>query len=90
MTDQSLGRYNREPHHRVQKFENARNALERIKAMGVHLTNIGPEGEPARVWRDCECLALTSMCADIVDGNRKLILGMIWSLVLRFSIADIE
>ncbi|KAK4049284.1 alpha-actinin [Microbotryomycetes sp. JL201] len=70
LTEQSLGRYNREPHHRVQKFENARHALERIKEMGVHLTNIGPE--------------------DIVDGNRKLILGMIWSLVLRFSIADIE
>ncbi|GJN94415.1 hypothetical protein Rhopal_007495-T1 [Rhodotorula paludigena] len=27
---------------------------------------------------------------DVVDGNRKLILGMIWSLVLRFSIADIN
>ncbi|KAK4047110.1 hypothetical protein OIO90_006312 [Microbotryomycetes sp. JL221] len=70
LTEQSLGRYNRDPNHRVQKFENARHALERIKQMGVHLTNIGPE--------------------DIVDGNRKLILGMIWSLVLRFTIADIE
>ena len=28
--------------------------------------------------------------ADVVDGNRKLMLGMIWSLVLRFSIADIN
>jgi hypothetical protein len=27
---------------------------------------------------------------DIVDGNRKLILGMVWSVVLRFSIADIR
>ncbi|GAA5962747.1 hypothetical protein JCM21900_001185 [Sporobolomyces salmonicolor] len=70
LTEVSLGRYNREPHHRVQKMENAKQALERIKEMGVHLTNIGPE--------------------DIVDGNRKLILGMIWSLVLRFSIADIN
>lgn len=51
-------------------MENAVKALERIKEMGVHLTNIGPE--------------------DVVDGNRKLILGMIWSLVLRFSIADIK
>ncbi|GAA5892714.1 hypothetical protein JCM6882_000562 [Rhodosporidiobolus microsporus] len=70
LTEISLGRYNRAPYHRVQKMENAKQALERIKEMGVHLTNIGPE--------------------DIVDGNRKLILGMIWSLVLRFSIADIN
>jgi len=27
---------------------------------------------------------------DIVDGRRKLILGLIWSLVLRFSIAEIK
>ncbi|GAA5985599.1 hypothetical protein JCM10908_007035 [Rhodotorula pacifica] len=70
LTDSSLGRYNLHPYHRVQKMENAVKALERIKEMGVHLTNIGPE--------------------DVVDGNRKLILGMIWSLVLRFSIADIN
>ncbi|ORY55954.1 calponin homology domain-containing protein [Leucosporidium creatinivorum] len=70
LTDSSLGRYNTAPNHRVQRFENAKQALDRIKELGVHLTNIGPE--------------------DIVDGNRKLILGMIWSLVLRFSIADIQ
>ncbi|BGO95730.1 hypothetical protein NBRC10512_001564 [Rhodotorula toruloides] len=70
LTESSLGRYNQQPYHRVQKMENAVKALERIKEMGVHLTNIGPE--------------------DVVDGNRKLILGMIWSLVLRFSIADIN
>ena len=28
--------------------------------------------------------------ADIMDGNLKLILGMIWTLVLRFTIADIR
>ncbi|PWN31769.1 uncharacterized protein FA14DRAFT_151224 [Meira miltonrushii] len=27
---------------------------------------------------------------DIVDGNLKLILGMIWTLILRFTIADIS
>ncbi|KIO20300.1 hypothetical protein M407DRAFT_30033 [Tulasnella calospora MUT 4182] len=27
---------------------------------------------------------------DIVDGNMKLILGMIWTLILRFTIADIS
>ncbi|GAA5821239.1 hypothetical protein JCM10212_005329, partial [Sporobolomyces blumeae] len=70
LTEQSLGRVNSSPVLRVQRMENTKLALDRIKEMGVHLTNIGPE--------------------DIVDGNRKLILGMIWSLVLRFSIADIN
>jgi len=70
LTEVSLGRFNQNPVLRVQKMENTKQALDRIKEMGVHLTNIGPE--------------------DIVDGNRKLILGMIWSLVLRFSIADIS
>jgi hypothetical protein len=27
---------------------------------------------------------------DIIDGNLKLILGMIWTLILRFTIADIS
>ncbi|GAA5930125.1 uncharacterized protein JCM15063_004723 [Sporobolomyces koalae] len=70
LTEESMGRFNQNPVLRVQKMENTKQALDRIKEMGVHLTNIGPE--------------------DIVDGNRKLILGMIWSLVLRFSIADIN
>jgi hypothetical protein len=27
---------------------------------------------------------------DIVDGNRKIILGLIWTLILRFTISDIN
>ncbi|GAA6039197.1 hypothetical protein JCM8097_000465 [Rhodosporidiobolus ruineniae] len=69
LSESSIGRYNLQPRHRIQKMENTKQALERIKEMGVHLTNVGPE--------------------DIVDGNRKLILGVIWSLVLTHSIADI-
>ena len=30
------------------------------------------------------------MTIDIVDENIKLILGMIWTLILRFTIADIR
>ncbi|GAA6057092.1 hypothetical protein JCM3770_002075 [Rhodotorula araucariae] len=70
LTGESLGKFNHEPYLRVQKGENVDKALKRIKEMGVHLTNIGPE--------------------DIIDGRKKLILGLIWSLVLRFSIADIN
>lgn len=45
LTDIPLGKHNREPVLRVQKMENAKKALDRIKEMGVQLTNIGPEGE---------------------------------------------
>jgi hypothetical protein len=27
---------------------------------------------------------------DVVDGNRKIILGLIWTLILRFTISDIN
>lgn len=27
---------------------------------------------------------------DVVDGNRKIILGLIWTLILRFTISDIS
>ena len=38
-------------------------------------------------WNETDAgLALT----DIIDGNLKLILGMIWTLILRFTIADIK
>ncbi|XP_006462530.1 hypothetical protein AGABI2DRAFT_206919 [Agaricus bisporus var. bisporus H97] len=74
MGDTSLGRYNKNPRMRVQKAENVNKALEFITSRGVKLTNIGPEG----------------MQAHIIDGNLKLILGMIWTLILRFTIADIS
>lgn len=27
---------------------------------------------------------------DVVDGNRKIILGLVWTLILRFTISDIS
>lgn len=71
---------------RIQKAENVNRALEFINSRGVKLTNIGPEGSPH--WKTLRTL-LTSH-PDIIDGNLKLILGMIWTLVLRFTIADIR
>lgn len=29
-------------------------------------------------------------CAEIVDGNAKMTLGMIWTIILRFAIQDIS
>lgn len=85
--DVSLGRYNKVPRMRVQKAENVNKALEFINSRGVKLTNIGPEGELTGV-SDPEEAAKPIL--DIIDGNMKLILGMIWTLILRFTIADIS
>lgn len=74
---------------RVQKAENVNKALEFITSRGVKLTNIGPEGALPTLFlplpNDTDTLY-----ADIMDGNLKLILGMIWTLILRFTIADIK
>ncbi len=34
----------------------------------------------------CMCL----FCSEIVDGNAKMTLGMIWTIILRFAIQDIS
>ena len=72
---------------RIQKAENVNKALEFITSRGVKLTNIGPEGMSPTL-----CIPSTHSGAiiDVVDGNVKLVLGMIWTLILRFTIADIK
>ena len=72
---------------RIQKAENVNKALEFITSRGVKLTNIGPEG-----MSQTFCVPSTHSGAiiDVVDGNVKLVLGMIWTLILRFTIADIK
>lgn len=86
--DTSLGRYNKAPRMRIQKAENVNKALEFINSRGVKLTNIGPEGHQGHCVSTLPltCYSVT----DIIDGNLKLILGMIWTLILRFTIADIR
>lgn len=86
--DTSLGRYNRNPRMKVQMAENVNMALGFISSRGVRLTNIGPEGIDLLF---ASSITQTSVkWLDIVGGNLKLILGMIWTIILRFSIADIK
>lgn len=72
---------------RVQKAENVNKALDFIASRGVKLTNIGPEGGRSQKYR---WERPNTSTLDIIDGNLKLILGMIWTLILRFTIADIR
>ena len=81
MSDVDLGRWNRKPYHRFHFVENCVWALNYIRDNGVALTNIGAEGAFE---------SKTSLMVDIVDGNLKLILGLIWTLILRFTIQDIK
>ena len=81
MSDVDLGKWNRRPYHRFHFVENCVWALNYIRDNGVALTNIGAEGKR---------LGGTLLMADIVDGNLKLILGLIWTLILRFTIQDIK
>jgi len=81
MSDTDLGKWNRKPYHRFHFVENCVWALNYIRDNGVALTNIGAEGTSD-----------SKLCSDedIVDGNLKLILGLIWTLILRFTIQDIR
>jgi len=81
MSDTDLGKWNRKPYHRFHFVENCVWALNYIRDNGVALTNIGAEGtSDSKLYSD----------EDIVDGNLKLILGLIWTLILRFTIQDIR
>jgi hypothetical protein len=81
MSDVDLGKWNRKPDHRFHFVENCVWALNYVRDNGVALTNIGAEGTHSG---DVEVII------DIVDGNLKLILGLIWTLILRFTIQDIR
>ena len=81
MSDVDLGKWNRKPYHRFHFVENCVWALNYVRYNGVALTNIGAEGT---IFEGVELIV------DIVDGNIKLILGLIWTLILRFTIQDIR
>ena len=38
----------------------------------------------------CPIVCLSVLISEIVDGNLKLTLGMIWTIILRFAIQDIS
>lgn len=49
-------------------------------------------------YKDCSCNLMSSISSlstffistEIVDGNVKMTLGMIWTIILRFAIQDIS
>lgn len=50
---------------------------------------------PGKVYTECVIFILICYCycflpKEIVDGNVKMTLGMIWTIILRFAIQDIS
>ena len=70
---------------RFHKIANVNKALDFIMSKGVKLM-VGAEGTLSKTL----CTSHTCVCLEIVDGNLKMTLGMIWTIILRFAIQDIS
>lgn len=79
---------------RFHKIANVNKALDFITSKGVKLVSIGAEGNRSL----SECVNRRQPAdynrsfylSEIVDGNVKMTLGMIWTIILRFAIQDIS
>jgi Ca2+-binding EF-hand superfamily protein len=70
ISEEPLGKFDKNPKMRIQQVENVGKCLKFISEHGVKLAGIGAE--------------------EIVDGNVKMTLGMIWTIILRFAIAGLS
>ena len=84
---------------RFHKIANVNKALDFIASKGVKLVSIGAEGTHNLHFiiniiflkRNNINVCLFFPCLlEIVDGNTKMTLGMIWTIILRFAIQDIS
>lgn len=82
---------------RFHKIANVNKALDFITSKGVKLVSIGAEGTRSLGKTNrTENITLAFanriyICvSEIVDGNVKMTLGMIWTIILRFAIQDIS
>jgi filamin len=87
--------YNKKPKLRPQKMENNDFALQFLKREGIKLVNIGASGECAVSFDFFSLIVCISLCSlfslfspfvDITDCKLKLILGLIWTIILRYQI----
>ncbi len=82
-----LPRYNQHPNMRTQKLDNVSLALKFLQVdEGIKLVNIGTFNHVKHPLSS----QLASSCLDsahIVDQNLKLIMGLVWTLILNYSIS---
>lgn len=86
---------------RFHKISNVNKALDFVASKGVKLVSIGAEGiystdvSGGCCFRSSHTHGLvypnrvSCSLSEIVDGNLKMTLGMIWTIILRFAIQDI-
>lgn len=87
---------------RFHKIANVNKALDYIASKGVKLVSIGAEGKclgllfvshnyiVTNEFVNLINLIIYNSRIEIVDGNLKMTLGMIWTIILRFAIQDIS
>ena len=73
ISEEQLGRYNRNPISKFQKIENLNIPLKFINSF---LGEVGIKN--------------TYSAENVYDGNVTLILGMVWSLILRYSVTQVS
>jgi len=80
---------------RFHRIANVNKALDFVATKGVKLVSIGAEGKEKDevchlpMVRPCHICFFLYYFTEIVDGNLKMTLGMIWTIILRFAIQDI-
>ena len=67
---------------RFHKIANVNKALDFIASKGVKLVSIGAEGKNKEENQNRKVIKSFSFL-EIVDGNVKMTLGMIWTIILR-------
>lgn len=76
---------------RFHKIANVNKALDFIASKGVKLVSIGAEGISLNYFLKFALnILIFFLSTEIVDGNTKMTLGMIWTIILRFAIQDIS
>lgn len=74
---------------RFHRIANVNKALDYIRRRGVKLVSLGAECQLLVNFTQRNLYQLKT-CLAIVDGNQKMILGLIWTLILRFAIQNIS
>ena len=82
------GRYYKNPKSKPYMIDNVHFALNIITdVFGVKLIQCSAEGSKDILLFAFFLLCLLTYCVDIVDGNLKIILGMLWRLINRFQLS---